>query len=112
MQKKQAKTVENIRYALLKNPEHLSEKQQAQRQFLTKANPKLYRAYILKENLRLDFKAGPDEIVGTLAKWMAWAQRCRILVFRELRKKDQAPLQRHRCLCKVQTLQRPFRGYQ
>ena len=85
--KSQAKTVKNIRYALLKNPEHLSENQQAQLQFLTKANPKLYRAYLLKENLRLALKAGPDEIAGALTKWMAWAQRCRIPVFRELRKK-------------------------
>ena len=55
--------------------------------FLTKANPKLYRAYLLKENLRLALKAGPNEIVGLLMKWMAWAQRCRIPVFRDLRKK-------------------------
>lgn len=26
------------------------------------ANPKLYRAYLLKENLRLALKASPDEI--------------------------------------------------
>ena len=32
-------------------------------------------------------KAGPDEIAGALTKWMAWAQRCWIPVFRELRKK-------------------------
>ena len=48
---------------------------------------KLYRACLLKENLRLALKAGPDEIAGALTKWMAWAQRCRIPVFRELRKK-------------------------
>ena len=85
--KKQAKTVKNLRNALLKNPEHLSENQKAQLQFLTKANPTLYRAYLLKEDLRLALKAGPDEITGALTKWMAWAQRCRIPAFRELRKK-------------------------
>ena len=85
--KKQAKTVKNLRYALLKNPEHLSENQQALLQFLTKANPTLYRAYLLNEDLRLALKAGPDEIAGALTKWMAWAQRCRIPAFRELRKK-------------------------
>lgn len=84
---KQAGKVKNLRYALLKNPEHLSENQQAQLQFLTKADPKLYRAYLLKEDLRLALKAGPDEIAGALTKWMGWAQRCRIPVFRELRKK-------------------------
>lgn len=86
-EKKQAKSVKNLRYALLKNPERLSENQQAQLQFLTKANPTLYRAYLLKENLRLALKAGPDEIAGALTKWLAWAQRCRIPTFRELRRK-------------------------
>ena len=59
-----AKTVKNLRYALLKNPEHLSVNQQAQLQFLTKANPKLYRAYLLKEDIRLALKAGPDDIAA------------------------------------------------
>lgn len=86
-QKKHAKAVKNIRYALLKNPEHLSENQQAQLHFLTKVNPKLYQAYLLKENLRLTLKTGSDEIADALSKWMAWAQRCRIPVFQELRKK-------------------------
>ena len=86
-EKKQVKTLKNLRYALLKNPENLSENQQTQLQFLTKANPKLYRAYLLKENLRLALKADPDEIAEALTKWMAWAQRCRIPVFRDLRMK-------------------------
>lgn len=85
--KSKVKTVKNIRYALHKNPENLSENQQTQLQFLTKANPKLYRAYLLKEDFRLALKAGPDEIADALTKWMAWAQRCRIPVFRDLRKK-------------------------
>jgi len=44
----------------------LSENQHTQLQFLTKANPTLYRAYLLKENLRLALKAGPDEIASAL----------------------------------------------
>ena len=55
--------------------------------WLTEANPRLYRAYLLKENLRLALKAGPDEIGSLLIKWMNWAQRCRIPEFRELRVK-------------------------
>lgn len=86
-EKEQAKSVKNMRYALLKNPENLSEKQKAQLNFLTKANPRLYRAYLLKEDLRLALKAGADEITSMLDKWMAWAQRCRIPQFRELRLK-------------------------
>ena len=88
-EKEKAKSVKRIRYALLKNPEDLTENQQSQLEFLTNANPKLYRAYLLKENLRLALKAGANEIEKTLLKWMAWAQRCRIPGFRELRKKIQ-----------------------
>ena len=86
-EKKEAKAVKNLRYVLLKNPEHLSENQQAQLEFLTEANPRLYRAYLLKEGLRLALKAGADEIADSLTRWMSWAQRCRIPGFRELRLK-------------------------
>lgn len=86
-ERQKAKSLKNSRYALLKNPEDLTDGQKTQLEFLAKANPKLYRAYLLKEDLRLALKAGPDEIAATLRKWMAWAQRCRIPVFRELRKK-------------------------
>lgn len=86
-EKLKAKSVKNLRYVLLKNPENLSDKQTAQLDFLTKANPRLYRAYLLKEGLRLALKAGVDEISEALRQWMAWAQRCRIPVFRDLRQK-------------------------
>lgn len=86
-EKAKAKGVKNVRHALLKNPENLSDKQRAQLQFLTEANPMLHRAYLLKENLRLALKAGPNEIAGVLREWMAWAQRCRIPAFREPRLK-------------------------
>ena len=86
-EKKQATAVKNLRYVLLKNQNDLSDNQKAQLQFLTKANPRLYRAYLLKEGLRLALKAGPDEITSAVTKWMAWAQRCRIPAFRELRLK-------------------------
>ena len=85
--KRKATSIKNAKYALLKNPEHLSENQKSQLAFLTEANPVLYRAYLLKENLRLAIKAGVDEISMVLHKWMAWAQRCRIPEFRELRQK-------------------------
>ena len=55
--------------------------------FLTTANPRLYRAYLLKEDLRLALKAGYESVGELLRKWMSWAQRCRIPEFRELRKK-------------------------
>lgn len=86
-EKKEAKALKNLRYVLLKNPENLSENQKAQLQFLMEANPRLYRAYLLKEGLRLALKEGADGIEYALNKWMAWAQRCRIPDFRKLRLK-------------------------
>ncbi len=63
-EKVKANGLKNTRYALLKNPENLSDAQKTQLEFLTKANPRLYRAYLLKEDLRLALKAGPDEITA------------------------------------------------
>jgi len=41
---------------LLKNPENLTDNQKAQLEYWVKANPTLYKAYLLKEQLRLIFK--------------------------------------------------------
>ena len=65
------KGIKNSRYTLLKDLELLSENQQSQLEFLTKANPSLYRAYLLKKNIRLALKAEPDEIAAVLNKWLA-----------------------------------------
>jgi len=56
-------------------------------EFLVKSNPVLYRAYLLKEKLRLTFRLTPDEALKELDGWLKWAQRCRIPEFRELREK-------------------------
>jgi len=49
--------------------------------------PKLYRAYLLKEGLRLCFKRSHDVAVEELGKWLKWAQRCRIPEFVALGRK-------------------------
>jgi transposase len=54
---------------------------------LVKSDPRLNRAYLLKEHLRLVFHCDYDGAVEALGKWMAWAQRCRIPEFRKLREK-------------------------
>jgi transposase len=56
-------------------------------EMLIKSNPRLYRAYLLKEKLRLVFRFSYDEAVQELDKWLAWAQRCRIKEFVDLSKK-------------------------
>ena len=71
----------------MKNPENLTKNQSATMELIVKSDRKLYRAYLLKEKLRLVFSHTYDEAVVELDEWMKWAQRCRIKEFVELRKK-------------------------
>jgi len=72
---------------LLKNPENLTKNQQAAMEMLIKSDKRLYRAYLLKESLRLVFKYEYGEATAELDRWLKWAQRCRIEEFVELGKK-------------------------
>ena len=51
---------------------------------LVKSDPRLHRAYLLKEGLRTVFKYSFDEAGAELDRWLKWAQRCRITEFVEL----------------------------
>jgi transposase len=86
----QARALKRSRYALWKNPENLTERQQAKLEWIAKTDPRLHRAYLLKEGLRHVVKgeAGKE----ALDRWLSWAQRCRIPVFVELGRK----IRRHR----------------
>ena len=81
-----ARALHRCRWVLWKNPENLTGKQQAKRAWLEKAHPYLYRAYLLKEGLRLIFTFKGDPAAGhaALDKWLAWAARCRIPQFVKL----------------------------
>lgn len=87
-----AKLVKGARYALLKNPENLTPKQTARLSALETLNRPLFRAYLLKEMLRLVFATKGDEGIKLLARWLAWAQRCRISAFVKLARR----IRRHR----------------
>jgi len=56
-------------------------------EMLVKSDPRLYRAYLLKESLRTVFKYSIDEAEVELDRWLKWAQRCRIKEFVELGRK-------------------------
>jgi len=56
-------------------------------EMIVRSDKRLYRAYLLKEKLRLVFRHTYDEAAIELDDWMKWAQRCRIKEFVELRKK-------------------------
>ncbi len=78
--------VKNSRYALWKNPENLTEKQQVKLAWIVQTDPTLGRAYYLKEGLRVIFKLPLDEAKEAIDKWVAWARRCRIPAFVKLQR--------------------------
>jgi len=82
-----ARDLKHARYALWKNPENLTDRQQAKLGWIEKTHPYLYRAYLLKEGLRLPFQLKGEEGKYALARWLSWAARCRIPEFTELARK-------------------------
>jgi transposase len=76
--KAEASDLKGSRWALLRNPEHLSHTQAATLALIAKLNAPLYRAYLLKEHLRMVFHVGYDEALRSLKRWLQWARRCRI----------------------------------
>ena len=76
--------LKGARYALWKNPEDLTERQSAKLAWIAKTDPRLYRAYLLKEGLRHVFSVKGQEGKQALDRWISWARRCRIPVFVEL----------------------------
>jgi transposase len=81
-----AKALKGARYSLWKNPENLSENQQTKLAWIAATDPRLYRAYLLKEGLRLIFAMPYAAAVEALERWISWARRCRIPSFVKLQK--------------------------
>jgi transposase len=78
----QAKSLKGSRWALLKNLFELSGDQKATLAGIQRDNKLLYRAYLLKEQLRYVFSAGtPGRAKSLLAGWLAWVKRSRIPEF-------------------------------
>lgn len=82
-----ARDLKNARYALWKNPGNLTTSQQAKLAWIEKTHPYLYRAWLLKEGLRLPFQLKGEEGKHALQRWLKWAARCRIPEFTELGRK-------------------------
>jgi transposase len=79
-----AQGLKRARWALWKNPENLTDKQRAKLDWIAKTDPRLYRAYLLKEGLRYVFAVSGDEGKHALRRWLSWAARCRIPEFVKL----------------------------
>ena len=76
--------MKGARYALWKNPEDLTEHQKAKLAWVAKANAPLFRAYLMKEQLRQVFRLRGDAGIALLKAWLAWASRSKIAAFVEL----------------------------
>jgi transposase len=81
-----ARWLKGARWALWKRPERLTDGQQAKLAAIEHVNRRLYRAYLLKEQLRLVFHSEPEDAIPLLDAWLGWARRCRIPSFVKLAK--------------------------
>jgi len=79
-----ARELKGARYALWRNPEDLTARQAAKLADIARTNGPLYRAYLLKEQLRRVFALRGQAGIELLDRWLAWAQRSRIEAFVKL----------------------------
>jgi transposase len=76
-----ARRLLHARYALWKNPENLTDREADKLAWIAKTDPRLYRAYLLKEGLRHVFAVKGAAGMEALDRWQSWAARCRIPAF-------------------------------
>jgi transposase len=79
-----ARDLKGARFALWKNPEHLTRRQRAKLSTVQQTNQRLYRAYLLKEQLREIYRVPVEHASALLDAWLAWARRSRLEPFVKL----------------------------
>jgi transposase len=84
--KDQATALKGTRWALLRNPHNQTGDQRTTVASIAATNKPLYRAYLLKEQLRMVFETKGQQGRALLAGWLAWAQRSRLPEFVKLAK--------------------------
>jgi transposase len=82
-----ARALKGCRYALWRNPQDLTPRQEHKLAWVAKVNTKLYRAYLMKEQLRIAIGTKGVLALTMLDGWLSWASRCRIPAFVELGRK-------------------------
>ena len=82
-----ARALKRARYALWKNPENLTDRQRDKLAWIAKTDPRLHRAYLLKEGLRMAFVLKGQAGKEALDRWISWARRCRIPAFVALQRR-------------------------
>ena len=88
-----ASEIKSAAYTLGKAPEHLTENQKIRLDMIQENDPQLFRAYRLKESLRLLLKStDAKQAEENLKRWLWWANHSRIQAFKDLYRK----IRRHR----------------
>jgi transposase len=82
-----AQHISKSRYALWKNPGDLTGRQHVQLDWIAKTDPRLWRAYLLKEGLRYVFAVKGTDGKIALDRWASWARRSRIPAFVQLQRR-------------------------
>lgn len=82
-----AKGIKRSAYALGKAPENLTPLQEERLQLIAESHPQLFKAYKLKEELRLILKLPSQDVEVMLKRWYWRASHSRIEVIRELARK-------------------------
>jgi len=76
--------LKGARVALWKNPGNLTERQQLKLARVQALNQRLYRAYLLTQQLRETYRVPLKHAIALLDAWLAWARRCRLQPFVKL----------------------------
>jgi Transposase and inactivated derivatives len=79
-----AKDLKGARFALWKNAEKLTDRQQQTLSSIQKTNQRLYRAYLLAQQLRQIYRVSAPDGLELLEAWLKWARRSRLEPFRKL----------------------------
>jgi len=79
-----ARELKGARFALWKNAETLTERQQLKLARIKQINEPLYRGYLLSQQLRPIYRVPHEQAIALLDGWLAWAQRCRLEPFVKL----------------------------
>ena len=79
-----ARDLKGARFALWKNPENLTTRQQVKLREIEQTNAPLYQAYLLKEHLRQIYRLPLDHALNLLAAWLDWAHESKLAPFQRL----------------------------
>ncbi len=80
----EAAVLKGSRWALLKAPENLRDEERVHLSAVAGLNARVYRAYLLKEELRALYRCGPRSAPEHLRAWLSWASRSNLAPFVKL----------------------------